>query len=369
MLYLLTNRQIVKEPTARSPGRIRADGEEAALPTFRIARVPDKPNEDAPYELYRDGRFVDYQDLEAGTAADALTGSQRMFRELYDAMLAAQNQNKGDVLVFVHGFQFTLKDSLENLYQIKHAYLDPPDSRIGHIVYVSWPSVGRFLSLPRPGAATAYHDDQRDARDTGRCLARAFERLSLFMEQFFVTWTAQGKEKQKNPLCGHKVHLAAHSMGNQVVERFMEALPASHHRPLFSEVLLLHADCANDVLEPGKPLHALPLIGERVHVYNHYGDAALTISRFTKNFDKRLGKYGPRRMDALPERTLVVDTTHAPAGDETGFKERVGDHWGYLHRPTVVGDIRAVLDGQSASAIVGRGKTDTPRLYRVQKPA
>jgi len=156
---------------------------------------------------------------------------------------------------------------------------------------------------------------------------------------------------------------------------------------LFGEVLLLNADADWNVFEPGQPLHRLPEYCERTHIYNNYSDDALWISQHTKNFMKRLGRHGPMSLDNLPPRTKVVDGSGlkakggkvaaaamkdrfaARAAEITGQKvptrERLMDHWGYLYRPEVIADVKAVLAGVGSTSITGRTSTPHPNLFKL----
>ncbi|MCC6233288.1 MAG: alpha/beta fold hydrolase, partial [Verrucomicrobiales bacterium] len=285
---------------------------------------------------------------------------------------------KGDTLVFLHGFQYTFEASLEHLKKLEETYVRAEDSPISNLVYFSWPSCGKL---------TDYQDDQVDAIESGKLLGRLFRKTRQFFAEYFGS-----KEDPRREFCGRKIHLAAHSMGNQVLTHMVHEMNHYPQEPfsLFNEVLLLNADADWNVFEPGKPLHRLPEYCERTHIYNNYSDDALWVSQHTKNFKKRLGRHGPSDLETLPPRTLVVDGSGLKAvssklgaasekdrfavraAEITGAKvpqrERLMDHWGYLYRPEVIADVKAVLAGGSAARIRGRTATPHPKLFKLTAP-
>lgn len=374
MIYLLTNRAI--EPDGQGGERIANDGREAAQPVFRIATVDlhaSDPRRDK-VELVPD-QFVDqYDTLQPDADPRNYAGSKRMFLDLYQRMRDEPSAKKGDVLFFLHGFQYTLADSLRHLRKLHELYVRPAASPVSHLVYFSWPSRGQL---------TQYRNDRRDAIESGKLLGRVFRKARQFLLEFFAA-----QPDPRGAFCGHRIHLAAHSMGNMVLYWMTHELNTYPDPPfaLFGELLLLNADCDWDAFNPDKPLHRLPEYGERIHIYNHQSDDALWVSANTKNWVKRLGRQGPADLELLPARTLVVDCSglkkaagkdprkdefasvagEVSLGTKTPSKETLLDHWGYLYRPQVVADIHSVLRGESSSRIAGRTPTTHPRLYRLQ---
>ena len=303
-------------------------------------------------------------------------------------------EGKGDVLFFIHGFNYKWSDSLVHLQKLHRLYVEPQESPVSHIVYFSWPSWGRQLR---------YWSDQEIALVSGQVLGRMFAKLVQFYRDVFGSSTMGVANPDRPEFCNRRIHLAAHSMGNQVLEQFMRTFSAlgNYRIPVFGETLLLNADADWTALERGEPLYSLPCYSDRIHVYNHKGDDALGVSEHTKNSERRLGKHGPRRdgKSQIADRTIIVDSTELngargkrAADDMTlnssarlckpgqaddflrvaksvlpggvGFRERLFDHWGYLHRPEVVADIWQVLRGLRSSKIAGRDGTNGV-LYRL----
>lgn len=352
-----------------------------AYPVFRVARYdPAPPNEhlEEGDELIQRTSFVkddyiyDYSSLGPKDDPADYNGTRQAFLTMYQQMVDAR-PGKGDILFFIHGFQSGWVDALRHLQKLHNLYVIDEESPIDQIVLFSWPS---YDSLIR------YHDDARVAHVSGQVLGRLFGKVLQFYEDAF--------EREKNPFdrCGHKVHLMAHSMGNWVLENFMDSIHRHFRHEMFGECLLLNADVSWTALEAGEPLSRLPTYGERVHVYNNTSDDALRISHHTKNGRKRLGRQGPKDKNTVPPRTVIVDITRADfhgedvkdvPEDDLYFaaaervldvmprpragrrrRERIVDHWGYLFRQVVIADIMAVLSGESSHRIGTREHRQGP---------
>jgi hypothetical protein len=375
--------------------KVQSDGSVSAMvkdaePTFRIAEsfLPTLNDEDnaflASVKWIPDTtEFVDFGTVNPATVdLETLKGTQRLFVALYKAMLqASESQQKGDILFFIHGFDYTWTDNLRHLRQLHDLYVEDPKSPIGSIVYFSWPSYGDVKY---------YDKDQRNALISGTALGRLFIKLNEFYDGFFSR-RADGTTPK---FCGKKIHLAAHSMGNQVLEEMFRSMNQSDwvRKNFIQELVMLHADAQWDCLEPGKPLAQAPDYAERIHVYNHKNDNALLISERTKNIGtKRIGRQGPRDAKTVPPRTLIVDTTSdnslvqgigAALLEQIGIgrqsqtvansfgeslKEASGNHWGYLFRKQVIQDLIHVFNGVSASQIPTReSKGLGENLYRIK---
>jgi esterase/lipase superfamily enzyme len=415
--WIITNRPFrpgvdPSDPRARVTGTDILDAHDqhdriGGLPVFRVARFePDGlPLNPTDEQLKRAVRFTpdafvgdyarlreDVPALASGRGADVrgLPGTLQMFADLYRAMSRAP-EGQGDALVFLHGYNYTWSDSLRHLLSLVRVYAEPEASPVSHLVYFSWPSWGQ---------RGRYFSDQEIAQPAGLNFGRLFGKVVQFYREAFVP--RRGEAESTDPLgfCGRRLHLAAHSMGAQVLEPFVRSIVGvpSLRVPIFSQALLLNADLDWTALEAGRPLHDLPSYADRIHVYNHRDDDALLISEATKNSERRLGRHGPRTMadGVISDRTIVVDCTRlhlartARAKREPALsdaarvattaasnrffetaervlqgsdrtRERLFDHWGYLHRPEVVADIYQVLSCRPASEIPGRDRKDTHR--------
>jgi esterase/lipase superfamily enzyme len=381
--WIMTNREVRrKRVNAHYEERIIGPTHEP-LPTFRVATfTPGAPGERNPdalefgVEVVPDEFFDSYASVQPDADATSLAASKRMFLDLYQSMRDAP-EGKKDALFFIHGFNYSWRDALLHLQRLCEIYVEPDTSPIGRIVYFTWPSWGKLRK---------YKSDQEIALPSGRLLGRVFAKTVQFYSDFF---TPNDRSEDERPaFCGGRIHLAAHSMGNQVLEEFLRAVRPFRFLDLalFGEVLLLNADEDWTALELGRPMFELPEMSERIHVYNHNSDDALRVSEWTKNSEKRLGRHGPRDLTALPPRTKVVDCSDlrgvvgvVPDDDpmlqtavdvlggmrRVNARERMFDHWGYLNRPEVVADVHAVLRGESSSTIARRERK-SDRLYELR---
>lgn len=379
--WIITNREVGKP--RGSTKEVILDSKKEALPTFRVASFTPAPIGAADHaslakrvEVVPDhGGYDSYEETRRAKSPASLKGSGRLFKSLYDQMASAP-AHKGDTLFFIHGFQYSWPDALVHLQRLHEIYFAPPESPVAQILYFTWPSWGDLLR---------YKSDQQIAMPSGLLLGRLFGKAVQFYKDFFA------HDGQRQRFCGRKIHLAAHSMGNQVLQEFMRGIQDYDflRSNLFGEVLLLHADADWQALEPQFPLAELPDYCDRIHIYNHFSDDALAVSEVTKNNAKRLGKHGPRDLSLLPPRTIVVDCTslgdRKPAsapldthflkvaervlkGTDVSVRERLLDHWGYLHRPEEVADIYQVLRGDSTSTMLRPRGTREHRggpLYRL----
>jgi esterase/lipase superfamily enzyme len=358
---------------------VTPDHRREALPTFRIATVGHAALTGAKNasDIERAVTFIpdqfveesDYAEIDEHADPTELAASRRLFLSLYQRMCEAPKE-KGDTLFFIHGFDYDWPAALTHLRKLHDRYVEPEESPVDQIVYFTWPS---------HGSQRRYKKDQEIAQPSGMLLGRFFAKTLKFYEAFF------GRPDHPE-FCDKRIHLCAHSMGNQVLQEFMRAIYEYEflRRPILGETLLLHADADWTALEPDKPMYCLHEYAERIHVYNNMSDDALGISERTKNREKRLGRHGPRDLRKIPPRTIVVDTTDLPArnadelddefftaarrilgADWVPTRERVIDHWGYLHRPEVVADIYRVLRGKSSSEFKNREHKGGP-LYKLR---
>lgn len=379
--WIITNRSV-------SDNGVVDENVHEPLPTFRIAKF-ETPTGKSPTDsqlaaavaFTQDQYIEDYTDLRLNPSIDpdTLPGTKQLFLALYADMLASP-KGEGDTLFFLHGFNFSWSDCLRHLHTLHQLYVEPASSPISRIVYFSWPS---FASLFR------YKSDQEIAQPCGALLGRFFSKVVRFYADFFTSAGPAAAGMLGSPaaaaagasaggaggltprpkFCGRKVHLAAHSMGNQVLQEFIRSVRDYAHLrvPIFGQAVMLNADIGWSCLEETQPLYTLPEFCERLTVYNHNSDDALLVSESTKNNEKRLGRHGPRDRRVIASRTAVVDCSdlgNAPkktamdtrmadraeasiAELQVSSRERLFDHWGYLSRKEVILDLHRVLRGTS----------------------
>jgi esterase/lipase superfamily enzyme len=344
--YIITNRKIINENQGGEC--IYPDGDEEARDELRYAFYTvntEDPKEEGKVELIKDEN--DSKTMKANIVSflstnEPVKGSTLVLSELYSKMTERTNINlvenrKNDVLLFIHGFKNDLHTALITMNRLYDKYVKPNDSPIGHLVLFTWPARSNLLK---------YRDDARDAQKTGYALGRGYKRLVDFFKETFKADPKTGEPI--NPLCKNKIHFMCHSMGNRVLEcMFQQFLSDNvHMSSVFGEVFLMAADIDFDALEKPKPLYNLIRICDRVHVYYNENDKALWTSETTKNAFNRLGKFGPMKIDNLPD-YIYANNVSSITDDTDGILSSIfATHHGYFaESDTVVKDVIKVLNG------------------------
>lgn len=340
-VYFATNRnQMGSEESPQFGDRFHADG-----PAFyrvgvaEVAKVSDDPDE---------GYRVDQVRLSPETGSDGAEGlgSSAIFARLQRQM----QEDRRDVLVYLHGFANSFASALARAAQLGEAYAI---ARAGggtyqpHVFAFSWPSNGRVAP------AWSYFSDRDDAEASGKAMARALLRLVDFLGRVAP--------------CGQRLHLVAHSMGNYALRHAVQGLRSLQGddalKPIFDNACLMAADEDDDALEPERPekLGLLTRIARRIHVYHSSDDHALTISDRTKLNPDRLGYAGPRSFSGLSTRITAIDCALV---DRTLFPHL--NHQYYRLRPEAIRDVSAVLSGlQRLESLPWRETVERGRRYRL----
>ena len=257
-------------------------------------------------------------------------GSATFLDDLRTEMLAER-----DTLVFIHGFNVSFMDALKAGARLA---ADIPQDI--NLVVFSWPSDGELVPY------MSYYSDREDARVSGPALARAYLKLFDFVQQLREEEVQRLRKEGKDPnlhteLCERCIHVLAHSMGNYVLRNGIQAICAKDPRKMvrmFDQVIMAAPDEDDDTFERDDKLRNLPTMARRITVYHSRNDRALVISDTTKSNPDRLGSEGPRMLDMLPKKVVIVDCSDvAKTGDA------LVRHTYYIGCPPVGNDIDAVL--------------------------
>lgn len=297
-------------------------------------------------ETLQGGSVYVYPDVKGETDI-AKTGGGQFLDDLRKAMLDGR-----DTLVFIHGFNVSFDGALEagarlaRDVRIRAGATD--DGRPVNVVVFSWPSDGEAVPY------MSYYSDREDARASGPALARAYLKLRDFLEQL-----------RRQDRCERSIHLLAHSMGAYVLRQGLQALIAKDADGLgrlFDQILLAAPDEDDDAFELDSKLKPLPRIGRQVTVYFNPSDRALLVSDKTKGNPDRLGSDGPRLIDMLPKKVVLVDCRNV-AGDADALVQ----HSYYTRSRAMALDISAVLAGMDAERIGNRDYVLSLRAWRIAK--
>lgn len=335
MNFFITNREILVD--AQGKETIRRDGREKASDSLRFGIYHSDRRH---FEIFPEPDYATetVYEMNASQPAETLKGSARFFKTLYDQLIQTDTPGKSEVLFFIHGFNTNLDDVEQTFESLNKCYCEHPSSPIRHIIIFTWP--GRSPAIPYH-----YFNDKQDAMHSGEALARGMEKVIRFMKEFLVN--------SRNQPCDRKIHLMVHSMGNRVLKHMMMELCKAGRAPeLFHEVLLMAADIEYSIFEKEEPFNNLIEIGHRIHIYYHKRDCVLDISKYTKNFTNRLGRYGRKRND--PNMVDIFDADVTGVSDDLvpGLSTNVLNHWYYYSSSEVVNDVIAVLVGSNSRYVV-----------------
>lgn len=278
-------------------------------------------------------------------------GSTRFLEDLRQEMLKGR-----DTMIFIHGFNVSFVEALEAGALLAASL---PDKQ--NLVVFSWPSDG--ASVPY----MSYYSDREDARASGPALARAYLKLFDFMQDLrqreLKKLDAAGAEPIVTELCERSLHVLAHSMGNYVLRQGVQAIRAKEPRHIvrmFDQIIMAAPDEDDDAFELDDKMRLLPALARRVTVYHNRHDRALVISDKTKANPDRLGSEGPRMLDLLPKKVVIVDCSPvARAADP------LVQHSYYIRCAEVAKDIGWVLKDAEEPTFAGRQTIREGRAYRV----
>jgi len=274
----------------------------------------------------------------ADTAQPVKLGSLAMFADLQ-----ADMQRGRDMLVLIHGFNVSWEEAVGTAAAFEAMLNRADPNRPGEVVQpvrvilFTWPSDGKALPW------VSYKSDRSDARGAAGAVGRAMLKLRDFLHQLGREVRAakvtesdtrellrkQGITRESEvvralaqveatELCGQKIHLLAHSMGNYVLQnalgRLWDFSPGTTLPRMFEHVFLAAADVDSTVLESGQPMELVHQIGNAVAIYHNPNDTALRVSDYTKGNPERLGQRGAAHPQALHQKIYQVDCSAVVSG-------------------------------------------------------
>ena len=281
--------------------------------------------------------------LETDQDADRILGS----RELFGQVMHKMAKHSRDTLVYVHGFGFSFKDAIRRCAALKQKY---SAEKPINIFLFTWPGDGKMIPF------ISYYSDRSDARNSGMAMARTF----LFLRDFLAEMGQANEE-----FCQQRLHLLAHSMGNYALRHGLQGIRSELGDDiprLFDNIILAAADEDDDAFELDHKFRKLPALARRVHVYHSPDDRALLISDKTKRNPDRLGSDGPRLIDDLPRKVVLIDCRKVDRA-----KGDIQVHQYYRLRREVVEDINQVLAGVAPEDIDNRDHNPATRSYRIKE--
>lgn len=338
-VYFVTNR---KPNRKHNPDNFGKDFNEEGVAALRYgyAEVSGEHLDQYEVSVARERLVLDREHGRLDRRKTVL-GSREVMAGVREAML----QNGCDTLVFIHGYNVTLRQALTASARLARNFSAHDGGKGVNVVLFSWPSDGSAMPY------LAYGSDRQDARPSGPAFARAFLKLADFLH---------GATPEEE--CAQRLHLVAHSMGNYVLRHAVQELRSRYPgRPprVFDQVFMMAADEDDDSFEHAHKLQLLPRMARRVNVYFNNGDVALHISDKTKGNPDRLGTDGPRLPQQVPAKVTQVDCTAVVEG--------AVEHSYYLDSNRVVDDMLRALAGTPADEIAHRKYVADSNRYRLQK--
>jgi esterase/lipase superfamily enzyme len=265
-------------------------------------------------------------------------------RGFLDDLRVAMRDGCTDTLIFIHGFNVSFLDALNSGGALAS------EITIGgkpvNVIVFSWPSDGTMVPW------MSYYSDREDARTCGAAVARTYLKLYDFIVGL--------KAKE---YCDRSLHLLAHSMGNYVLRNGLQALRVKDPTKIvrmFHEIILAAPDEDDDAFDTDEKLRLLPALGRRVTIYYNQKDRALLISDKTKGNPDRLGSDGPRMLDLLPKKVIVVDCSRVAQEGEPMI-----EHSYIFKCPPVAADLKSTLEGALPEAFKNRDVIRAERAYRI----
>lgn len=256
-------------------------------------------------------------------------GSDDLFPALMEALDALNDKRdtsgrKRSALVFVPGFAYTFRESIERGALLANLYGTDTHELVPFVF--SWPSDGKIWF--------AYDDDRRDAELSGAAAGRAFR---TFVKYLF--------RQRRDGNCISAAFLVAHSMGAYALRHAVQEVVKTpdHMIQLFDVAVLPAADEDRDALERGEQLLPLSRLADEVVVYANKRDKPL---KFAVS-PPRMGHRGPPRgtEEIFGESITTISCEDVDRWDEDGTR-----HQYYRISPEVVRDITAVLNGDPPGA-------------------
>ena len=292
-----------------------------------------------------------------GAQKKVLLGSKAMFADLQTDMRAGR-----DVLLLIHGYNVSWEDAVGSAASLEATMNQPEDSGATtqqvRVVLFTWPSNGQALPF------ASYKSDRSDARGSAGAVGRGLLKMRDFLHELGrevrmvnrevqalrTELSGQGMrasevdravaQMEETQVCGQKLHLLAHSMGNYVLQnalnRLWEHSPGTALPRLFDHVFLCAADVDDNVLDTGQPLEQVHQVANKVWIYHNPNDTALRISDYTKGNPDRLGQRGAARPQALHQKMAQVDCSPLVTG--------LTQH-SYYTNGRIARDIRLALQG------------------------
>jgi esterase/lipase superfamily enzyme len=253
------------------------------------------------------------------------------------------NSDQQHLSLFIHGFNNSWADAAARYEQICQSLFDG-DRSLGLCVLFTWPSGGMPTDyLPDRGEAEA------SAPDLADILSQLYDWMALKQRQ---------AAKDPAKACRAKTSIIAHSMGNFVLQKAMQAAWTRANRPLLmslvNQLIMVAADVDNDLFgsgeqQTGSDGDAIANLCYRVTALYTGRDPVLGASAGLKHFGKRrLGRSGLDTSLPLPDNVWDQDCSALIPPDAKSI------HSAYFEAPKVIALMDEILRGLDRKVIQSR---------------
>jgi len=270
----------------------------------------------------------------------ATLGSTKVFGDIATTMRTGDF----DALFFIHGYNYTFRQSVARAVQLKQWLTDRPVT----LLMFAWPSLGQGV------APQTYKDDRVRAEVSGKAIARAILKAADFI-----------RATRREERCNQRIHLISHSMGAWALRgaiQGMRTFVGDNIPPVFNEVMITAGDEDHDALALNYKLMPILRGCQRLTVYYNVQDLALKASDVAMGNPDRLGRAGPDGRASLPEKVVPVNVSAAIHWKpDLGLQDWEVDDTGhqyYRNNKVVRDDLIQILKGVSTGDIQGRIKRD-----------
>jgi esterase/lipase superfamily enzyme len=240
-------------------------------------------------------------------------------------------------LFFVHGFNKTFLDTLEQGWFLERRYGI-------EVVLFSWSSNPGGL-LPRvPVSVSEYRKSRRIAQASFGALDSAFEKLGRYIQE-------EPFDKEALVNCPITLNLMTYSLGNYLFQNYVVSNDYAAETKIFTNVVL----CQADVDGMGHVSWVDKIVaGQRVYITINENDKVLGWSESVNN--SRLG----RTLSKLNSiNAIYIDFT---SGKDVGNKHQL---WGEVENVVTKSFFKAIFDGKRGENVSGLTYDGRVNAFRV----
>lgn len=313
---------------------------------------PSKNNNGVTYWVSDQGPLTEISNWEKASAKE-FQSLLAAAADQFPAKPPEENEDQCHVTILVHGFNVNFQSATSFYEKLSAKLFSGPDS-IGLCILYDWPSLGSTLG---------YYPDRAHARE---CAGDLTDVLSTLYD--WLVKKQQDAIDDPDKACKAKVSLIAHSMGNYVLQKAMEAAWTRKNQPLLASLLnqlvMVAADVDNDLFDVGAPDNgdgaAIVNLCYRITALYSGRDSVLGLSAGLKHFGtRRLGRSGlAHRPPAVSQPPLTDNVWDVDCS--SFFKANVGGqaiHGAYFETDGVIELMRQILRGIDRGVLETTGIT------------